>query len=340
MADGSQGPASKEIEMMQWTTIGTIGMLVLGLGACRPTGAAAPPTAEPDTQSVEIAAPAPASSGHLEVNGIRLWHEVYGDGPPVIVLHGGLMTIPEMMPLIAPLSKGRKVVAVELQGHGRSPDTERPLTLSTLGDDVAAIIDALQLGKTDIVGYSFGADAGLRAAIQHPDKVRRLVVVSTAHKFDAWYPEVQQGMASVSAGLAGALKDTPTGRFAREWPDPKRFPQFLDKMGRMMGEAYDWSADVARLPMPVMLAFADHDSVSQRHIADFFALLGGGISEPGWQNTKFTKARLAIIPGYSHYNFIASPELPPAVERFLADPMTNSGEGAVAASKAAPATTE
>jgi pimeloyl-ACP methyl ester carboxylesterase len=323
--------------MTQLTTIGMIGMLALGIATACQRQPAAPPTAEPAMPGAEVGKPSPASSGFLEVNGFRLWHEIYGSGPPVIVLHGGLMTIPEMMPLIEPLSKARQVVAVELQGHGRSPDTDRPLALGTLGDDVAAIIDALGLGKADIVGYSFGADVALRAAIQHPEKVRRLVVISTACDHDGWYPEVQQGMASVGASLADAMKDTPTGRFAQKWPEPQRFPQFLDKLGRMMGEDYDWSAEVAKLPMPVLLAFADHDSVSQRHIADFFALLGGGISEPGWQNTKFTKARLLVIPGYSHYNFVAaSTELPPAVERFLADPMTNPGGGASAASKAAP----
>jgi pimeloyl-ACP methyl ester carboxylesterase len=326
--------------MMRWTTLGMIGTL-LGLAmACQPTASAAPPSAAADTKGAESAVPTPASSGHLAVNGIRVWHEVYGDGPPVIVLHGGLMTIPEMMPLIAPLSRGRKVVAIELQGHGRSPDTDRPLAFATLGDDVAAIIDVLQLGRADVIGYSFGADVALRAAIQHPDKLRRLAVISTAYAKNGWYPEVQQGMASVGAGLADGLKETPTGQFARQWPEPERFPPFLDKLGRLMGETYDWSAEVARLPMPVMLAFADHDSVSQRHIADFFALLGGGVSEPGWQNTQFTKARLAIIPGYSHYNFMSSTELPTTVERFLADPMTNPDSGAAAASKVAPATTE
>lgn len=331
--------------MLQWTTCRTMATLALALAACQPRAAVSPPTAEPGGSSGAPEAggteplPTPVASGHLELNGVRVWHEIYGEGPPVIVLHGGLMTIPEMMPLIAPLAKGRRVVGVELQGHGRSPDTDRPLALATLGDDVAAIIDTLRLGPTDVIGYSFGADAALRAAIQHPEKVRRLVVLSTACAYEGWYPEAQQGMASVNASLAEALKDTPTGKFAKEWPEPRRFPQFLDKMGRMLGESYDWSKEVSKLPMPVMLVYADHDSVSQRHIADFFARLGGGISEPGWQNTKFTRARLAVIPGYSHYNLMTSSELPPIVERFLAtESMTNPGSGAAAASQAEPAT--
>ena len=104
-------------------------------------------------------------------------------------------------------------------------------------------------------------------------------------------------------------------------------------MGQMMGASYDWSADVKKLPMPMMLAFADNDSVSQKHIAEFFALLGGGVKEPGWQNTQLSKARLAIVPGYSHYNFVTSTELGSIIEKYLADPLTNPPAGAAAASR-------
>jgi pimeloyl-ACP methyl ester carboxylesterase len=100
---------------------------------------------------------------------------------------------------------------------------------------------------------------------------------------------------------------------------------------------FDWSADVRRLTMPVMLIYADHDSISIRHVAEFFALLGGGIAEPGWQNTKFTNARLAIVPGFSHYNMMSSTDLPSIILKFLADPMTGAPTGAAAASMAASA---
>jgi pimeloyl-ACP methyl ester carboxylesterase len=103
-----------------------------------------------------------------------------------------------------------------------------------------------------------------------------------------------------------------------------------------MSEDYDWSVDIAKLQMPVLLVFADNDSVSQMHIAEFFAPLGGGVKEPGWLNTQLSKSRLAIVPGYSHYNFITSPELPQIVGKFLADPLTNPLAGAAAASQAAP----
>jgi len=277
----------------------------------------------------------PHNAGYADVNGINLYHEIYGTGEPLVLLHGGLMTIPEMEVLLQPLANTNQVIAIELQGHGRTSDTDRPLSLSTLGDDVAALLDHLGVEQAHLVGYSHGADVALRTAFQHPKKVRRLVVISTPFAFEGWYPEVRKGMASVGRGLADQMKRTPTGRAAQQWPQPERFGQFLDKLGKMKSEPYDWSADVKKLAIPVMLIYADHDSISQRHIAEFFALLGGGITEPGWQNTKFTNARLSIVPGYSHYNMMASRELPSIVAKFLTDPMTAASAGAAAASMAA-----
>ena len=114
----------------------------------------------------------PVSSGYADVNGIKLYHEVYGEGEPLVLLPGGLMTIGEMSTLLEPLAKTHKVIAVELQGHGRTADTDRPLTMETMGNDIAALLDQLSIQKADIVGLSLGAAVGLRTAIQHPEKFR------------------------------------------------------------------------------------------------------------------------------------------------------------------------
>jgi pimeloyl-ACP methyl ester carboxylesterase len=283
---------------------------------------------------------APVSSGYAEVNGIKLYHEIYGQGEPLVLLHGGLMTIGEMMMLLEPLAKTHQVIAVELQGHGRTADTDRPLSFETMGDDIATLLNQLDIAQADMVGLSLGAAVGLRTASRHPEKVRRLVVISNPYAKRGWYPEAQEGMGNVSAAMAENMMQTPTGKCSEHWPEPRRFPQFLDKMGKMMGASYDWSADVKKLPMPVMLVFADNDSVSQQHIAEFYALLGGGVQEPGWQNTQLSKARLAIVPGYSHYNFVSAPELAPIVDKYLADPLTNPSVGAASASQAAPERTK
>jgi pimeloyl-ACP methyl ester carboxylesterase len=278
----------------------------------------------------------PVSSGYADVNGIKLYHEIYGEGEPLVLIHGGLTTIGEMQGWVQPLAKTRRVIAVEMQGHGRTADTDRPMSFTTLGDDIAVLLDRLEIPKADLVGHSFGGASAILAAIQQPEKVRRLVVISSPYARSGWYPGAQRGMSLVSAAMAENMMQTPTGKFSKQWPEPQRFPQFLDKMGNMMSEDYDWSADIAKLPMPVLLVFADNDSVSQKHIAEFFALLGGGVREPGWLNTQLSKSRLAVVPGYSHYNLITSAEVPQVIGRFLADPLTNAPAGAAAASQAAP----
>jgi len=278
----------------------------------------------------------PTKSGYADVNGIKLYHEIHGEGEPLVLIHGGLTTIGEMQGWVEPLAKTWQVIAVEMQGHGRTADTDRPMSFTTMGDDIAALLDHLKIPKADFVGHSFGGASAIRAAIQHPEKVRRLVVISSPYARSGWYPEAQRGMSQVGAAMAENMMQTPTGRFSKGWPEPKRFPQFLDKMGKMMSEDYDWSADIAKLPMPALLVFADNDSVSQKHVAEFFALLGGGVKEPGWLNTQLSKSRLAVVPGYSHYNFVTSAEVPQLVGKFLADPLTIAPTDATPASQSAP----
>lgn len=261
----------------------------------------------------------PAQSGFADVNGIKLYHEIYGEGEPLVLVHGGLTTIGQMQGWIEPLAATRRVIAVEMQGHGHTADTDRPMTWPTMGDDLAALLDHLKIPKADLAGHSFGAASAIRTAIQHPAKVRRVVVISTAHRRSAWFPEAAEGMGNVSSAMAPHMAQMPTAKLSKGWPDPNGFPKFLDKFGRMMGGDYDWSDDIRKLPMPVLLVFADNDSVPPKHIAEFFALVGGGLQEPGWINTKLSTSRLAIVPGYSHYNFLTSPEVPAIVEKFLAE---------------------
>jgi pimeloyl-ACP methyl ester carboxylesterase len=223
----------------------------------------------------------PTKSGYVDVTGITLYHEIYGVGEPLVLIHGGLTTIGEMQAWVQPLAKAWQVIALEMQGHGRTADTDRPMSFPTMGDDIAALLEHLEIPKADLVGHSFGGASAIRAAIQHPENVR-LVVISSPYARSGWYPQAQRGMSRVGAAMAENMMQTPTGKFSKQWPQPERFPQFLDKMGKMMSEDYDWSAEIAKLPMPVLLVFADNDSVSQKHVAEFFALLGGGVKEPGW----------------------------------------------------------
>ena len=146
----------------------------------------------------------PVSCGYAAVNGIRLYHEIYGEGEPLVLIHGGLTTIGQMQGWVQPLARTRQVIAVEMQGHGRSPDTDRPMSFPTMGDDIAALLDHLKVPRADLVGHSFGAASVLRAAIQHRDKVRHLVVISSPAARSAWFPEARRGMSQVSAAMARA----------------------------------------------------------------------------------------------------------------------------------------
>ena len=135
---------------------------------------------------------------YAEVNGVRMYYEEHGSGQPLILLHGGLGSGDMYAPILPLLAKGRRVITVDLQAHGRTADIDRPLRYETLGDDVAGLIRHLGLTQTDVMGYSFGAATALRTAIQHPDLVRRLVVTSIPCRRDGWYPEGGPG-----AGRAG-----------------------------------------------------------------------------------------------------------------------------------------
>src|SRR6516225_6907832 len=108
----------------------------------------------------------PTKSGYAEVNGITLHHEIYGLGESLVLIHGGLTTIGEMQGWVQPLAKTRQVIAVEMQGHGRTADTDRPMKFETMGDDIAALLDHLKIPSADVVGHSFGGAAAIRAAIQ------------------------------------------------------------------------------------------------------------------------------------------------------------------------------
>ena len=260
----------------------------------------------------------PTSSGYAEAGeGLDVYYETYGEGEPIVVLAGGLMPIRTTAQITRPLSESRRVVAIDLEGHGRTGLRDTPMSHEKNGDDIAAVLRHLGIGQADIAGYSHGGDAAIRMAIQHPEMVRNLIVIATAYSRDGWYPEAQEGMSAVSGALAEDMKATP---IFEGYAHPDQFPLFLDRMGELMRKDWDWREEVSALPMPVLLIFADHDSVSMQHIAEFFALFGGGISEPGWIDTKFSRARLAIIPGYSHYNLGQGPEVAQVIERFLTQP--------------------
>lgn len=268
----------------------------------------------------------PASTGYADAaEGLRVYYEIYGNGEPIVVLAGGLMDISTMAQTIGPLSRGRQVIGVDLEGHGRTALRATPMSHERNGDDVAAVLRHLKIAKADVAGYSHGGDAAIRMTIQHPEMVRNLIVISTAAARDGWYPEVLKGMEAVSSAQAAPMRQTPIyQRYAAVAPHPDQFPVLLDRMGELMKKNYDWRPEIANLRVPTLLLFADHDAVSMRHIAEFFALFGGGVRDAGWQDKpRYARARLAIVPGYTHYNFGQGPDIARVIEAYLERPTSS-----------------
>lgn len=263
--------------------------------------------------------PTPTKSGYVPVEGGKVWYATYGEGAPLVLLHGGLVTNDAWGPTIPALSAGHTVIAIELQGHGHTGPLDRPMSFAAMADDVAAVIRSLGYDKADVLGYSMGGDTALRLAIDHPEVVDRLILVSTPFAFAGWHDYNQQGMRSMNVGMAEGMKQTPLyGLFAAANPDPEtNWPKLIEQMGGYMGKDYDWSAEIGNIKAPTMLVYADWDAVRTSHVAKFFELLGGGLQDAQWDKSGMNQNRLAIIPGETHYTIGSSPRLAETALGFL-----------------------
>jgi pimeloyl-ACP methyl ester carboxylesterase len=263
-----------------------------------------------------------AQTGYAHVNGLAIYFEIHGTGQPLILLHGGLGLTGMFGDVLPLLADDRQVIAVDLQAHGHTADIDRPLSYELMGDDIAALIEQLCSAKTDLMGYSLGGGVALRTAIQQPELVRKLVLVSTPFSQDGWYPEIVASMAQMNGAATDFMKESPMYQeYVRVAPKPDDFPVLLDKIGDMLRHNYDWSADVAALKMPTMLVFGDADSIPPAYAARFYELLGGGKTDAGWDGSGMSSARLAILPGTTHYNIFSSPMVVSVVTPFLNAPM-------------------
>jgi len=263
-------------------------------------------------------APKPDSSGYVAANGLNYWFEIHGQGEPLLLLHGGLGSTGMFGPVLSEFAKTRRVIGIDLHGHGHTALGTRKINLIDIGNDLAVIVGALGLNQVDVVGYSFGGGAALRLAVQHPTLVRRLVIASAPYAQSGFFPEMLPQQAAVGAAMADAMKETPMFKsYAAVAPRPQDFPRLLDAMGEYMRQPYDWSADVKKLSMPVMLVFGDSDMIRPEHIVSFYQLLGGGLKDAGWMRENISKNRLAILPNVTHYEAFATPAIVAAVLPFL-----------------------
>ena len=257
---------------------------------------------------------------YADVNGIALYYEIHGAGRPLVLLHGGLGAIEMFGPNLPALARGHQVIAVDLQGHGRTADVDRPLSIELMGDDIAALIVHLGLQRPDIMGYSLGGGVALQTAVRHPKVVGKLVVASAPFRRNAFYPEILAQQAFVSGDMAEAMKETPMYQlYSSIAPRPEDFPRLLTKIGEAMKVDFDFSKEIASLKIPTMVVAADADIFPPAHAVEMFELLGGGLRDGGWDGSARPKSRLAILPGLTHYTLFSDPALAATVIPFLDD---------------------
>jgi pimeloyl-ACP methyl ester carboxylesterase len=258
------------------------------------------------TAALLIAAAATAESQEagkrVSVNGMQMYYEVSGQGAPMVVLHGAYMDIPSMGGIIPKLAKTHRVYALELQGHGRTTDIDRPITYPNLADDVAAFMDAVGLETADIFGYSMGGQVGLQLAIRHPAKVNKLVAASVSYDLRGWQPEFTAFIPQMT--VEGMLQMP----FFKEQADRKPgFRALVAKLIQLEKEPMAWEAEVKQLKMPVLIVAGDADVSTLEHNVALFKLLGGGVM--GDMGKPLPASRLAIMPATSHTAVITQVEM-------------------------------
>jgi len=224
------------------------------------------------------------SNGHAPVNGINMYYEVHGrsDGVPLVLLHGGGSTIDVTFGRVLPiLARGRRVIAVEEQGHGRTSDRDAPVTFESSADDVAALLRYLKVDQADFFGFSNGASVALQVAIRHPQLVRKLVFASSMTKRGGAHPEFWEFMERADfSNMPQPLKDA----FLRVNSDAGQLRTMHDRDAARMRNFKDVPDDLVRsVRAPTLIVLGDRDIVKPEHAVELASLIPG--------------ARLLILPG-------------------------------------------
>ena len=265
--------------------------------------------------TTDVPAQQKPTTGYAPVNGINMYYEVHGGGEPVVLLHGAFMTITNnWAEWISELSKTRKVIAVEMQGHGRTADVPRDITYENLADDVAALLNHLKVARADLIGYSMGGAVAMQTAIRHPDKVRRAVIISSTFRRDGMLAETLEAFPNLTAdAFKGSAIEA---EYKKLSPTPDDFPNLVQRIAAMASKGYDFGADQLKATTaPMFFIHGDADGVRLAHIAEMFRLKGGEIH--GDLKPR-SASRLAILPDTTHVTLMQRiPIIVPIVNGFL-----------------------
>lgn len=243
----------------------------------------------------------PSESGYAPVNGIKVYYEVYGNGKPLVLLHGAFMTIDmNWGELIPELSKNRKVIALELQGHGHTPFSERKLSHAVLASDVTKVMDYLKIDKADVAGYSFGGEVAYQLAIQSPERLNKLVIISSTYKSKGWLPEVNKAIEGMKPEFfTNSPMHTAYNAVA---PDKTKWTPFLEHMMASARKPFDLGEDnISKIRVPVLIIAGDNDGLDKTELSKTYKLLGGDVfADMG----ELPKSQLAIAPGQTHVSLM------------------------------------
>jgi pimeloyl-ACP methyl ester carboxylesterase len=255
------------------------------------------------------------TTGYAPVNGLKMYYEVHGSGDPVVLLHGAFMTITNNWAgWIGELSKTRKVIAVEMQGHGRTADIERDFSVENFADDVAALLDHLKIPRADLIGYSMGGGVAMQCAIRHPEKVRKVVSISAVFRNDGFAKEVQDAFPKLTPE---AFKGSPIEtEYKKLSPTPNEFPNLVKRLIAAQLKPKDFGAErLKATEAPMFFIHGDADGVRLDHIAEMFRLKGGEINGDLRQRSA---SRLAILPNTTHVTLMQRmPVIVPMVNDFF-----------------------
>lgn len=247
--------------------------------------------------AADLSAQQKPATGYAPVNGLKMYYEIHGSGQPVVLLHGGFMTITNNWTgWIDELSKTRKVIAVEMQGHGRTADIPREMSSENSADDVAALLKYLNVPRADLIGYSMGGGVALQVAVRHPDQVRKAVIISSTFRRDGMVQEGVEAMPKLTAELfKGTSIET---EYKRLSPTPDHFAQFVERMVAADAKSKDLTADqLQATTAPMFFIHGDADGIRLEHVAEMFRLKGGGIH--GDLRPR-SASRLAVLPNTTH----------------------------------------
>lgn len=264
--------------------------------------------------TVAIAQPK-SLTGYAKVNGLRMYYEVHGSGRPVVLLHGGFMTISTNWDgWIGELAKKRKVIAIEMQGHGRTGDIARDMTSDFLADDVAALLGHLKIPRADLIGYSMGGAVAMHCAVRHPEKVRKVVVISSPLYRDGVTKEGADALKSLTPELF--LGSPLEAAYKKQSPTPNGFAKFVRHMVAAMSKERDLTAaQLKATSAPMFFIFGDADGIRTDHVAEMFRLKGGDVHG---DIKPRSASRLAILPNTTHVTLMERSRLIiPMVNDFL-----------------------